>query len=635
MRDKIKLFRAPAPVTSTPRPRTSAPSGKDGSQQVRPGRAQARDLQGSQDQVGPRGRSAKLPAIPTGGFLECVTRLSLPPSPWRCRCRRRMGPDTCRDHGARRHHRHGPAPERRHPGRPFAVTTVSGRTRHDRLRRRGHPFPVRPPAEPRSNRRSAARSRASTSAASATPTSTSTRRSRSRSSTTRSCRRTRSSRVSRCSTSTRSKCCAARRARCSAATRRPACIKFESRRPSQERDGYAQVCYGKYGTVNFEGAVGGALRRERGRRASRRSTSTATTGSTTPSPARTTRSRAIDEFAARVQLLYEPATISNALFNVHARSLDGTARLFRANIIEPRHQRARRRFRARTRSRSTATTSRTSTRSAAAARLRWDFGRSTLHSITGYETVDTLSRGDIDGGFGAVFAPPSGPGFIPFTAESADGLPDHAQFTQEFRFESNEWGRFDWQAGVYLLRRRHHDRQLQLRHAGAGRRAERLCAAGAGQRGLGGVRLAASTSVSDELHAARRPALHQRREGLHGRALPVAAVVPRRRPDRADRASTPTTATSAGTLSGTWAASDDTNFYARVARGFRAPSIQGRLLFGDVGFGRRLGRGAVVRGRHQGRPVGSARRASASPSSSTRSTTSSSPRSAARPTSTR
>ena len=47
--------------------------------------------------------------------------------------------------------------------------------------------------------------------------------------------------------------------------------------------------------------------------------------------------------------------------------------------------------------------------------------------------------------------PQSGPGFIPFSAESADGLPDHSQFTQEFRLQSNEWGRFDWQAGLYYF----------------------------------------------------------------------------------------------------------------------------------------------------------------------------------------
>ena len=41
------------------------------------------------------------------------------------------------------------------------------------------------------------------------------------------------------------------------------------------------------------------------------------------------------------------------------------------------------------------------------------------------------------GSFGAVFLPSSGPGLIPFDAESADGLPKHRQLTQEFRVESN------------------------------------------------------------------------------------------------------------------------------------------------------------------------------------------------------
>src|SRR3546814_945445 len=36
-------------------------------------------------------------------------------------------------------------------------------------------------------------------------------------------------------------------------------------------------------------------------------------------------------------------------------------------------------------------------------------------------------------------------------------------------------------------------------------------------------------------------------------------------------------------LSGVYALNDDVNLYARVAKGFRAPSIQGRLLFAAVG----------------------------------------------------
>ena len=87
-------------------------------------------------------------------------------------------------------------------------------------------------------------------------------------------------------------------------------------------------------------------------------------------------------------------------------------------------------------------------------RVRVGLGGLALHSITGLETVRTYSRGDIDGGFGASFLPPgaSGPGNIPFASESADGIPKHSQFTQEFRLESDSTGALSWQAGVFAFR---------------------------------------------------------------------------------------------------------------------------------------------------------------------------------------
>ena len=49
------------------------------------------------------------------------------------------------------------------------------------------------------------------------------------------------------------------------------------------------------------------------------------------------------------------------------------------------------------------------------------------------------------------------------------------------------------------------------------------------------------------------------------------------------RLSTATSASNvSGDFSGTYSISKATNFYGRLATGFRAPSIQGRLLFGDA-----------------------------------------------------
>ena len=99
-----------------------------------------------------------------------------------------------------------------------------------------------------------------------------------------------------------------------------------------------------------------------------------------------------------------------------------------------------------------------------------------LVSITGFEKVKTLSHGDIDGGYGASFAPPFGPGFIPFPSETADGLPFHRQITagSASRLEGHGAARLDRRR--LLLQREHHDRQLRLQHAGR-QRAGRLRAA--------------------------------------------------------------------------------------------------------------------------------------------------------------
>ena len=44
-----------------------------------------------------------------------------------------------------------------------------------------------------------------------------------------------------------------------------------------------------------------------------------------------------------------------------------------------------------------------------------------------------------------------GPGFIPFSSESADGIPDHNQLTQELRLSSNFDGDLNYQVGVFYF----------------------------------------------------------------------------------------------------------------------------------------------------------------------------------------
>src|SRR5690606_34477425 len=226
-------------------------------------------------------------------------------------------------------------------------------------------------------------------------------------------------------------------------------VKFESAKPSQDAGGYTRIAAGTDGLWNVEGAYGGPLTDRWSVRVSALYQRREDSVDNTHPGAANDGLEGFDESAARVQFLYEGEDFE-ALFNLHGRHLNGTARVFRANIIEPGtndfvpgFDRDRVAFDGQNFSELDS--------QGGSARLRWDLGDHNLYSITGYETVETINRGDIDGGYGAVFLPPelTGPGIIPFASESADGLPDHRQITQEFRIESDYGQRFEWQAGLF------------------------------------------------------------------------------------------------------------------------------------------------------------------------------------------
>jgi iron complex outermembrane receptor protein len=91
--------------------------------------------------------------------------------------------------------------------------------------------------------------------------------------------------------------------------------------------------------------------------------------------------------------------------------------------------------------------------------LNFTFPSFTFQSITGYESIrHYLTIGDIDGGHG--FGPsiitggfgvlPSGPGFIPFPVETGGDVTNY-QLTQEFRVFSHTSGALQGQAGLFFF----------------------------------------------------------------------------------------------------------------------------------------------------------------------------------------
>jgi iron complex outermembrane recepter protein len=230
-------------------------------------------------------------------------------------------------------------------------------------------------------------------------------------------------------------------------------VKFESVRPGQTAGGYASIGIGTLSTVNLEGAATIPLTPTLSTRISLLSQKRGDWVDNDWEPGPTQELEGYTDNAVRGQLLYAPHKDFSALFNLHARDLDGSARVFRANIIEPGSNDLVSGFDREKVQHDGANESKLKTQGANA-RLRWNLGLLSLNSITGFETLDTFNRGDIDGGrgFDNDFLGTVGePGFIPFPSETADGIPKHRQFTQEIRLESNYKGPLNWQGGLYFF----------------------------------------------------------------------------------------------------------------------------------------------------------------------------------------
>ena len=230
-------------------------------------------------------------------------------------------------------------------------------------------------------------------------------------------------------------------------------VKFESVRPGKKAEGYGSLSYGTFGTVNAEAAGNIPLGQNVSMRVSVLSQSRDDWVTNTIASSPTRELEGYRDNAMRAQLLFDGGKAYSALVNVHARDLNGSARLFRANIIQPGTNDLVAGFDERKISNDGQNRAELQNYGGSL-RIKVGLGGMSLHSITGIETVRAYSRGDIDGGYGASFlgAGNFGPGIIPFASESADGIPKHKQLTQELRLESDTTGAISWQAGVFAFK---------------------------------------------------------------------------------------------------------------------------------------------------------------------------------------
>ena len=233
-------------------------------------------------------------------------------------------------------------------------------------------------------------------------------------------------------------------------------VKLESAKPVlNEFSSSVSLSDGTYNTADFDGVLNLPISNTMAFRASTQGQHRDNWVDAPNAPAGDQHLEGYDDWAVRLQLLYKPSDDFNALFNVHGRTLDGSARLFRANMIQLGTNDIVPGFNPAV-IYTDGYNGQSYTSLGANVHLTWNTPDFTYQSITGYESIrHYLTIGDIDGGYGpGVFVNPavaSGPGFIPFAVETGGGIASHYQLTQEFRLVSNTTGPLQGQAGIFLF----------------------------------------------------------------------------------------------------------------------------------------------------------------------------------------
>ncbi|WP_426341589.1 TonB-dependent receptor [Pseudoduganella sp. S-14] len=350
-------------------------------------------------------------------------------------------------------------------------------------------------------------------------------------------------------------------------------IKFDSAKPVFRQEGYVNVGIGKDRVRNYEGAYNFPINDVLATRISLQSQHRGNRVHNDRPGAPTTDFEGYKDNAGRIQFLLKPNKDFSALLNVHARDMDGNATLFRANILKKGTNELVDNFDYKSYPTDGGNEQHLKNKGASL-RLRWDTPGLTFHSITGYETLDFYSRGDVDGGYGASFHPPMGPGFIPFPVETADLIPDHKQWSQEFRVESNYKGPLQWIAGVFYFDEHIQIDSISFDSFTAGNPQN---AAYATQQQDAKSYAAFGTinyTVSDAFKL--RAGVRYTKDKKDFVATRVEPLLPP--PNVATNYLNDTSNNVSWDLSGTYTLNKDTNLFGRVATGYRAPSMQGRLF---------------------------------------------------------
>ena len=350
-------------------------------------------------------------------------------------------------------------------------------------------------------------------------------------------------------------------------------VKVESKKPTQDFDASVSASYGTYGTTDFRVAVGGGLTDTLSARvALLQQDRSDWIDNKAPGFEANNQLGGYGETAGRIQLLWEPSSEFSALFNYHFRDASADARVFRANIIKPGTNDLVDNFDREVVYQDAALRNKqTVDMNGASLKLSYDLGTHTLTSITGYESAEMFSVGDIDGGYGAAFLPSMGPGVIPFPSETGARMPDHKQITQEIRLASNDLGKFDYQVGFFYFDEDLTINNLSFNTLGAG--VQNGIAIQNMQTTAWAIFGSFDYEISEKVNVNVGIRYSDDKRDWDGTLVqsPFGA------PGFSEAANVDDSQVS-GDISVNYRWTDETNLYARIAKGYRAPSIQGRSL---------------------------------------------------------
>ncbi|TQV86212.1 TonB-dependent receptor [Exilibacterium tricleocarpae] len=227
-------------------------------------------------------------------------------------------------------------------------------------------------------------------------------------------------------------------------------VKIDTVKPRYETDGYVKAGYGSRGTISTEGAVGGGIGRDVAARLSLKYLDRDAWIDNTVNGGGDDFG-GFDELSYRLQFLWTPNDAATVLFKLHGFHQDGDhPQIFYANGFTPGREGLRPGFDEEVVSQD-GVSGFDLDHIGGSAKVEYEFDAVKFTSISAYDTVESFSRTDLDGGL------VGGPEVIGelgrqafFNASSGDGLSDHFQFTQEFRLSGEQQNLF-YQVGLFYL----------------------------------------------------------------------------------------------------------------------------------------------------------------------------------------